>query len=279
MRVWTLLLIAVLPFGVVACASESDERPEGSESAPSGDHRSAPVEATFALEDATRIEDRSPELFTQGLEFGDDGSLFHSGGRYGESRVVKTDASGAVMAEHELSDEYFAEGLTIVGDELYLLTWRENVVQVLSTDDLTERRTYSLSTEGWGTCYSDAGVLWVSDGTDEVRGYNPADMSEQTSLTIADSDGDAIENINELECIDGEIWANLWQEERIIVFDEDTGEIVRMLDFSDLTPDRAGRDEVLNGIAFHADADEIWLTGKRWEHFFVFDYAELRCSQ
>ncbi|WP_293695910.1 glutaminyl-peptide cyclotransferase [uncultured Agrococcus sp.] len=263
-----LLLVAALPLSLIGCAEQVDEHPAEDS-----------TEAVFTEDDAKRVEDRSQELFTQGLEFAEDGSLFHSGGRYGESRVVKTDPSGAVIAEYELPDEHFAEGLTVVDDEVYLLTWRENVVHVLSADDLTPLRTFPLETEGWGTCYSDDGQLWVSDGTAEVRGYDPASMIEQTSRTIVDGGGDEIEGINELECIGDEIWANLWQEELVIVFDRGTGEIVRMLDFSDLTPEWAGNNEVLNGIAFDAEADEIWLTGKLWEHFFIFDYAELRGAE
>lgn len=276
-------LALALSIAIVGCVENVDEHPShpiGTEAESRSEQPAerAPYEAEFTIDDAVRTLERDPTLFTQGLEFAEDGSLFHSGGRYGESRVVKTDPDGTVLAEFELPRSHFAEGLTVVGDELYVLTWRENIVHVLSADDLSEQDTFELATEGWGTCHSDAGMLWVSDGTDIVRGYDPADMSEQASITVTDPDGETVSAINELECIGDEIWANVWQDEVVLIFDTESGTIERMLDFSDLTPEDAGRDAVLNGIAFDSETGEVWITGKLWEAFYVFDYATLRGS-
>lgn len=257
-------VVAALPLALAACAGQ-DVQP-----AAPGD--------VFVADDAVRVEDRDADLFTQGLEFDADGNLFHSSGRYGESRVVKTDPDGALLADFILPDDHFAEGLTLVDDEVYVLTWRENVVHVLSAEDLSERRTFEIETEGWGACHSDAGVLWVSDGTDAVRGYNPDGMREDTLITVTDADGQPVSSINELECIGDEIWANVWQSEDVLVLDADTGVVELALDFSDLTPEGADRNAVLNGIAYDSESDEVWITGKLWDHYYVFDYEQLRGS-
>lgn len=250
----------------------------------------APVlEASFGREDAASIVERDPELFTQGLEFGADGSLYHSGGRYGQSRVERTDADGQLLAEYELPDDEFAEGLTLVGDELFLLTWRENIVRVLDADDLSEIRTLELATEGWGACFDDAHeVVWVADGSATVRGYSPDSFAELAAFDVVDEAGAPLHRLNELECIDGEVWANRWQLDEIVVFEpslearaDDEEELPAVpidltIELPEISDDSDGRDAVLNGIAFDAENGTVWLTGKLWSEFFVFDYELLR---
>lgn len=240
-------------------------------------------------DDAAEIVDREIDLFTQGLEFGPDGSLYHSGGRYGQSRVIRTGIDGEVLAEYELPDDEFAEGLTLVGEEVFLLTWRENIVRVLDADDLSEIRTLELGTEGWGACYDDMqSLVWVADGSATVRGYAPDTFEEVTAFDVVDDTGDLLHRLNELECIDGEVWANRWQLDEIVVVEppvaavpDDEGElpavpIALTIALPEISPDADGRDAVLNGIAFDEENGMVWLTGKLWSEFFVFDYELLR---
>jgi glutaminyl-peptide cyclotransferase len=202
--------------------------------------------------------------FTQGFFF-KDGFFYESTGLYGQSSLRRVDpATGRVLARRALSAKFFGEGLTLVGDKLYQLTWREGRVFVYDFGDFRSVGEFPLSTEGWGVCTFD-GQLVVSDGSDKLYFYNPTDMKNQGVVSVTD-DGVPVERLNELETVGGTIWANVWGETRIAVIDPASGRVLAWVDCTALASDvtSANPDNVLNGIAFDAATGRVWVTGKLW---------------
>jgi len=211
--------------------------------------------------------------FTQGLEFTSDGRLFESSGRYRQSALRRIDPdTGATVDEVSVDPSWFAEGITAVTTdksvEIAMLTWREGVVAFYDPDTLTEVRRATYDGEGWGLCQLDDGRLVMSDGTSRLTLRDPATFAATTQVTVTRS-GNALSAINELECVDGLVWANVWQTDWIVVIDPDTGEVVAELDASGLRgqsgPGGGPGGDVLNGIAaVPGTTDQFWLAGKLW---------------
>lgn len=209
-----------------------------------------------------------PAAFTQGLLF-HDGLLYESTGLYGQSSLRRVDpATGRVLASRRLPARVFGEGLALLGDRLYQLTWREGRVLVSRLSDLSPAGELPLPTEGWGACSLD-GRLVVSDGSDKLFFYDPGNMSLLGSIAVTD-DGAPVVRLNELEAVDRTIWANVWGDTRIAVIDPASGRVLAWVDCSGLRPDvlAADPDSVLNGIACDAATGRLWVTGKRWPALF-----------
>lgn len=205
-----------------------------------------------------------PTLFTQGLL--KRGSRFYeSGGQYGQSRlVIYQDNGRQVEREQPLAARYFAEGLTELNNELYLLTWREKTLLVYDAGTLEPLREMSYSGEGWGLT-DDGEHLIRSDGSAQLYFHAPEDFSVQRQITVTEN-GKAITRLNELEYVDGAIWANIWYSDRLIQIDPDNGRVIGSLDLAELvrTAQPATSGAVLNGIAYDAEHDQLWVTGKLW---------------
>ncbi|MEZ5342865.1 MAG: glutaminyl-peptide cyclotransferase [Acidimicrobiales bacterium] len=206
-----------------------------------------------------------PSAFTQGLEV-HDGVLYESVGQYGESerRIVDL-ATGTVLAKASLPDDAFGEGLTVVGDELYQLTWQNGVVFVADRSTLDEKRALALDTEGWGLCFNGA-LLVTSDGSSTLRFRQPADLQTIHSVTVT-INGAELDNLNELECVGDVVFANVYQTSSIVMIDQASGTVTATLDLAALVPDVVGdaANDVLNGIAYRAETDTFLVTGKRWD--------------
>lgn len=205
--------------------------------------------------------------FTQGLLWAD-GKLYESTGQYGSStlRRVRLD-DGRVLAERDLGSQFFGEGLARVGDELVQLTWREEVAIVSGLDDLAEQRTLDYSGEGWGLCY-DGRSLVMSNGSAMLTFRDPETMAVQRQVTVR-RDGVPISLLNELECVDGAIYANVWRRQDIFRIDPETGEVTGVIDARGLlTPEQAASADVLNGIAYRPETGTFLLTGKYWPSLF-----------
>ena len=205
-----------------------------------------------------------PASFTQGLLYAD-GVLYESAGLYGQSTLRKLEIeSGAVLLEEHLDAQYFAEGLTLLDGKLYQLTWKENKGFIYDPQDFRQLGTFTYSTEGWGLT-TDGSSLILSDGSANLYFIDPKTM--QTSRTLLVSlDGAPLERLNELEFIRGEIYANIWYKDLIVRINPESGEVIGMIDCSIL---REGQDaplpkDVLNGIAYDAQGDRLFITGKNW---------------
>jgi glutamine cyclotransferase len=211
--------------------------------------------------------------FTQGLLF-HDGDLYESTGIRGESTLRQVDLeTGRVLRRQDLSREIFGEGLALVGDRLYQLSWQAGQAFVYTLDDFRRVATFRYSGEGWGLTY-DGEQLIMSDGTPTLRFLDPDDFSIQRTVTVT-ADGTPIEDLNELEYIDGEVWANIWFEDRVARISPEDGRVIGWLDLSALYP-AANRDPdaVVNGIAWDPESDRIFVTGKLWPAIFEIEFSQ-----
>jgi len=211
--------------------------------------------------------------FTQGLLF-HDGDFFESTGLRGESSLRQVDIdTGRVLRRKDVNRTYFAEGLALVGDRLYQLTWQSGRVFVYTLDDFELIETFDYEGEGWGLTF-DGQQLIMSDGTPTLRFIDPDDFSVERTVTVTDR-GTPQANLNELEYIDGEIWANIWFQDRIARIDPDDGHIVGWIDMSQLYPaTRRDPDAVVNGIAWDPESNRIFVTGKLWPAIFEVRFSE-----
>ncbi len=208
-----------------------------------------------------------PQAFTQGLVFRD-GFLFESTGLAGRSSLRKVRLeTGEVLQQRNLDSQHFAEGLADWRDRLIQLTWRSGIGFVYDMTTFDPRRTFPYSGEGWGLA-RDANRLIMSDGTATLRFLDPDSLAEVGRLTVTE-DGSPLQNLNELEVVKGVIYANLWQTDDIAMIDARSGQVTGRIDLTGLlTPqERAGVD-VLNGIAYDAANDRLFVTGKLYPRLF-----------
>ncbi len=205
--------------------------------------------------------------FTQGLEFGPDGRLYEGTGMAGRSQLRELDpATGAVRRSAPLPGSLFGEGITVVGDRIWQLSWRDGVALEWDLTDFTLLREAPFDGEGWGLCL-DGNRLVRSDGTGLLRFHDPGTFAENGSVVVT-LDGEPVTALNELECVDGQVWANVWGSDRILRIDPGDGRVTAVVDAAGLLDpaQRAGTD-VLNGIAA-LGPDEFLLTGKYWPSAF-----------
>ena len=222
---------------------------------------------TYGFE-VVRTYPHDPGAFTQGLVYVD-GVLFETTGRYPSTlRRVRLD-DGAVQQRVELAPDIFGEGVTEVDGRLITLTWKNGKGFVWNAADLSRVGEFALTGEGWGLT-DDGTRLIVSDGTPVLRFLDPATKAETGRVEVTFR-GRPLSNLNELEWIDGQILANLWLQDLIVRIDPQTGVVVGVIDLTDLFPvDQRARpgDDVLNGIAWDADGQRLFVTGKNWPRLF-----------
>jgi glutamine cyclotransferase len=213
------------------------------------------------------IVDRHPHdttAFTQGLVY-EQGVLFESTGRRGRSVVRKTDlASGQVVAEVSLADHLFGEVIAVLGDRVYQLTWQSEEGFVYAAHSLRLIATFRYPGEGWGLT-DDGNHLIMSDGSSILRFLDPDTFREVRRIEVRDRDG-AVDQLNELEYVDGQILANVWHRDQIVRISPETGRVTGKLDLSRLVSEvpRDDPEAVLNGIAFDPDGRRLFVTGKLW---------------
>ena len=212
----------------------------------------------------------APAAFTQGLAI-HDGRLYEGTGQYGESTLRRVDlATGRIEKTITLGNSYFGEGITIFGERLYQLTWQNNVALVYDLETFDRVGTYRYDGEGWGLT-NDGTHLIVSDGSASIRFHDPETFEVVRRLSVQ-ADGTPVISLNELEYINGEIWANLWYQDRIARISPETGAVLGWIDLSGLyPPSRRASEDVLNGIAYDADADRLYVTGKNWPWLYEID--------
>jgi glutaminyl-peptide cyclotransferase len=208
-----------------------------------------------------------PAAYTQGLVWSA-GMLYESAGQYRQSSLRQVDPkTGAVLRSVPVPPRYFAEGLALVGDRLLQLTWQEGTAFVYDLTTFSRTGELPYSGEGWGLCY-DGRRLIMSDGSNHLTFRDPASLVSSGGVDVA-LDGRPVMELNELECVDGAVYANVWQTDEILRIDPATGAVTAVIDASGLlTPDEAARAEVLNGIAYKPETKTFLLTGKYWPRMF-----------
>lgn len=223
------------------------------------------VEYTYRVVDA---RPHDPQAFTQGLLF-HDGFFYESTGLNGRSTLRKVDpATGEVLKKLNLPAEYFGEGLALLGNRLYQLTWRSGKGFVYDLASFTPVREFAFSGEGWGLT-TDGRSLILSDGTAQLRFLDPDSFAVTRTVTVT-HEGYPVTQLNELEYIDGEIFANLWQSSRIVRIAPESGRVTGIIDLTNLLPanDRRPDTDVLNGIAYDPATRRLFVTGKNWPRLF-----------
>ena len=295
--------VAVLALGLLgaACAGDTTPRTDGARATPSssavptsdaptpGSSSAAPpsaAAATTTAGTATAYPDptpgevdvwtptvvatapHDPDASTQGFVI-DNGVLYESTGLYGESSLRAVDPStGEVVRLAGLDDSFFAEGLELVGDTLVQLTWQEETAFVWDVATFEEVGRFTYPGEGWGLCY-DGNRLVLSDGSPVLRFYDPVDFELLGDVEVT-LDDEPVFLINELECVDDLVFANVWMTTDIVVIDPAAGQVTAVIDASALDEvDDPIRRAVLNGIAYDDDDGVFLLTGKLWPTVYV----------
>ena len=214
--------------------------------------------------------------YTQGLEFYN-GELYESTGQRGESKLRKVDyKTGSILKNINLADDYFGEGLTILNNKIYQLTWQKGIgfIYDINSFEKTNSFKYGKSKEGWGLC-NNGKVIYKSDGSEDIWILNPETLIEQEYIQVYTNKG-PIKEINELEWINGKIYANRYQKDGVAIINPENGAVIGVIDFSPLkklVKQHQGLD-VLNGIAYNPKTKTVFVTGKRWDKLFEIEIIE-----
>jgi glutamine cyclotransferase len=210
-----------------------------------------------------------PNAFTEGL-FYDDGFLYESTGLEGHSSIRKVRLeTGEIVQKHDLISTYFGEGIVRWKDRLIQLTYRTEVGFVFDFKTFDLQKNFDYKGEGWAMT-TDGKRIIMDDGTPDIRFWDPETLKETSRITVTDQ-GQPVKDLNELEWIKGEIFANIWQTDKIARIDPATGKVIGWIDLTGLLSpaDRASsQPDVLNGIAYDAKTDRIFVTGKKWPKLF-----------
>jgi glutamine cyclotransferase len=243
----TVLVLAMAPIGFSATAEDDEPTPV----------YSYKIVNTFP-------HDR--RAYTQGIVYLD-GELFEGTGLNGRSSLRRVELeSGRVLERRTLLPSYFGEGITILNDRIYQLTWKSGVGFVYERASMKLVREFRYGVEGWGITH-DGKRLIMSDGTSTLYFWDPDTLLETGRLTVRDG-GVRVENLNELEYIDGEIYANIWMQERIARISPETGKVLAWIDLTGILEKRGRGEDVLNGIAWDATGKRLFVTGKLWPKLF-----------
>ena len=203
-----------------------------------------------------------PRAYTQGLVF-EGGFLYEGTGKYGESTLRKVELeTGRVVQSRALERRLFGEGIAILGDRIIQLTWRAGTGIVYDKASLRELRRFRYTGEGWGLAW-DGTHLIMSDGSSTLRFLDPTTFKVVRRLLVR-SRGRRVGRLNELEYVEGEIFANIWYKDWIARISPATGEVTGWIDLRALWPDREDREAVLNGIAYDPTNRRLFVTGKNW---------------
>jgi glutaminyl-peptide cyclotransferase len=206
--------------------------------------------------------------FTQGLEYRD-GFLYEGTGITGRSSVRKVDlTTGRVLQNFDVPQPFFGEGITLVGNQIFELTWQSQTGFVYDKSNFQVLGNFKYPGEGWGLT-NDGKQIYMSDGSSQIRVWDPATLKEVRRITVKDGDKPVTE-LNELEFVKGEILANVWRTDRIARISPADGKVLGWIDLSGILPppERSGSDAVLNGIAYDASTDRLFVTGKLWPKLF-----------
>jgi glutaminyl-peptide cyclotransferase len=235
------------------------------DTAPTTPTRPAGVERLRVEVIGRRPHDRSS--FTQGLVLAN-GRLYEGSGLRGQSQLREVDPrTGAVSRSITIDGHYFGEGIAVVDDRVIQLTWQEHTALVYRLSDFRQITTFSYDTEGWGLC-DDGARLVMSDGTNRLFFRDRTTFALKGTVTVT-NEGIPLAQLNELECVDGQVYANVWQTDTIARIDPSTGNVTAMIDATGLlTASESNGADVLNGIAYDKSTKTFLLTGKFWPTLF-----------
>lgn len=233
---------------------------------PVADTPAAPVTPAYNFE-VVATYPHDPKAFTEGLLI-QDGQLYESTGMEGTSWVRKVDLkTGAVQQQYDVDKQYFGEGIVVWDDRIITLTWRGQKGFILDRATLAPKGEWTYGGEGWSLTRDDK-QIFMSDGTSQIRKLDPVTLQETGRIDVK-LNGRPIDQINELEFIKGEIWANIFQTDRIVRIDPATGNVVGVVYLGGIMPlEERRKVDVLNGIAYDKAADKIYVTGKYWPNLY-----------
>jgi len=222
-----------------------------------------PVNYTYNV---VNVYPHDPNAFTQGLVI-EQGVLYEGTGLYGGSTLRRVDLeTGNVLQSYVLSNEFFGEGITVFGDKIIQLTWQNQKGFVYDKHSFDLLQEFSYPTEGWGIT-TDGSQLIMSDGTATLYFLDPETFETVGQVEVHD-DG-PVTNLNEREYINGEIYANIWRTDKIAIINPQTGQVTAWIDLTGIyTPESSDPNSVLNGIAYDAEGDRLFVTGKLWSQLF-----------
>lgn len=250
----------VVALGLAACNAVGQAAP----AAPAAEQR---VGAERLRVQVVQTYPHDPGAFTQGLVLAN-GRVFESTGLEGRSSLREVDLpTGRVLRKVDVPAPVFAEGLALVGTKLFQITWKHGEAYTYDRDTFRKGATFTYSGEGWGLCHNGADLV-MSDGSARLSFRGPETFRQVREVTVRDN-GQAVDQLNELECVGPHVYANVWQTDRIVKIDQKSGAVVATIDATGLLPnaERYGTD-VLNGIAYDASNDTFLITGKLWPRIF-----------
>ncbi|MBL8180324.1 MAG: glutaminyl-peptide cyclotransferase [Blastocatellia bacterium] len=268
------VLIAAIALATACSGSTGNSTPNVATGTPKPASTPLPVSSY----EVVKVYPHDDKAFTQGLFF-HDGFLYESTGQYGKSSLRKVEiTTGKVLQKWDLPREDFGEGSTLLGDKIYMVTWQQGLGRVFNLSDFKLIREFQYQGEGWGLT-NDGTSLIMSQGTHVLKFIDPNTFVSNKTLPIMREDGRPLMQINELEYVKGEIWANIWHSEDpkvlgkpnyIARIDPATGKIVGWIDLANISPEDQRRDSenTLNGIAYDAANDRIFVTGKNWKRLY-----------
>lgn len=267
------LLLAIMTLAVSSCSTERpspDESPRPAASAPA----STPAPTPSVQRQSFRIVRTLPHdtlAFTQGLVV-HAGGFVESTGQNGQSSIRLVDiATGKVRRMQRLADRYFGEGMTVLGGKAYMLTWLTQTGFIFDVSTLKQTGTFTYSGEGWGLT-NDGTNLIMSNGTNMLTVLDPTSFRVVRTISVT-VDGRSVPMLNELEWVDGEIWANVWRTNEIVRIDPATGAVKSVVDCTGILPEMemTMATDVMNGIAYDAATKAVYVTGKNWPHVYQID--------
>ncbi|MDE5623314.1 MAG: glutaminyl-peptide cyclotransferase [Alistipes sp.] len=259
----TKIPFVLLALSLVACGGRTAR--SGGSAAPEVAQQSEPATYTY------RVKASYPhptDAYTQGFLFAD-GILWEGTGQYGQSVVRTTDlASGRSRTVAQLPRSEFGEGIALLDGKLYQLTWHANTCHVYDAASMTKLRDFRYPGEGWGLT-TDGRKLYMSDGSARIYTVDPATFRREKRTTVTYK-GQPVDYLNELEWIEGKIWANVYTTEQIVIIDPASGVVEGVVDLAGILPpsEHGPETDVLNGIAYDAEAKRIFVTGKNWSRIF-----------
>jgi glutaminyl-peptide cyclotransferase len=234
----------------------------------------APVRVVNYRFEVVNVYPHDPRAFTQGLLY-HDGFLYESTGLNGQSSLRKVDlVTGEVRQRFDVPETYFAEGLALFNRRLYQLTWQSRLGFIYDQDSFQLQRTFNYRGEGWGLT-DDGQQLIMSDGTNRLRFLDPETLDQKREVDVRDEDR-PVNLLNELEFVKGDLWANIWQSDRLVRINPQSGQVTGWVNLAGLLPtqDRLRGADVLNGIAYDEAGDRLFVTGKLWPKLFEIRLVE-----